>query len=117
MEAQANGGIRETAPVPTVLATERMPGGATSNVYKVELDGSFYAVKASPFSLEKEMRILSKLQSPHILPVLGSGQARLDTSSIPDDGNNGAVVHILRFKFVPNNLSTRLDSLPLEERY
>lgn len=116
MEAQANGDIKETAPVPRLFATERMPGGATSNVYRVELDGSSYAVKTSPFSLEKERRILSRLQSPHILPVLGSGQAHLDTSSIPNDGNNGAIVHTLRFRFIPNTLSRRLDSLPIQER-
>jgi serine/threonine protein kinase len=106
----------EKSSVSTYVAVERMVGGGTSNVYKVEIDGTSYAVKASPFSLEKEKRILSKVTHPHILPVLTQGQAKLDTSQIPDDRNNGVVVNTLRFKFVPNSLSNQLENCSQEER-
>jgi serine/threonine protein kinase len=115
-EETSAGFVAELTPVTTYMATERMVGGGTSNVYRVDIDGILYAVKASPFSLENEEKILSKAKHPYILPVLASGRARLDTSQIPDDKNNGTTANTLRFKFVPKSLAAHLKSLSFEER-
>jgi len=112
-----HGALSETVnPLPIYRALERMKGGGTSNVYRVEVDQVPYAVKASPFYLDREARILSRLANPHILPVLASGEATLDTSAIPDDKNDGVVANTLRFRFVSNSLTSELDKLPPQVR-
>ncbi|MBL7078268.1 protein kinase family protein [Candidatus Shapirobacteria bacterium] len=105
----------EVNPVIQYKAVKRMPGGGTSNVYEVELEGQSFAVKASPFSLAREESTLSSLSHPNILPVLESGRAKLDTSQIPDDKNNDIVVHTLRFKFIPTSLTTLAAGLSEEQ--
>lgn len=121
MSGEASEGLQtisnnELEPNTTYVASERMPGGGTSNVYRVNENGSSYAIKASPFSLKKEEEILAKIKHPHILPVLASGRARLDTSKIKDDKNNGVITNTLRFKFIPGSLASRLPDLTPEER-
>lgn len=97
---------KEVTQLTEYKAVRRMPGGGTSNVYEVLIDGQPFAVKASPFNQNHEEVILSQLDHPNILHVLESGKAKLDTSAIPDDKNDGAVVDTLRFKFIPGSLST-----------
>jgi serine/threonine protein kinase len=99
-------------------ATERMPGGGTSNIYRIKINGRDYAIKVSPFNLQKEVDIYEAIGNhPNILKIVQSGVLSIDTSEIEGDNNTGTF-HAIVFPFIESNLATQIkeNNLSLQEK-